>query len=314
MAASLSADVTAVNRMRGFPTGGAQPSAQDKRTSQTTKYTIVGPKGLWFDPAMIRARVGLCLAAAAVWLVSLAGCTTVPETGRRQLNLLSPQEEMQLGLTSFAQTKKDVPVSKDAAANALLQKVGQRIAAVANLPDAQWEFVVFESKEANAFCLPGGKVGVYSGILPITRNEAGLATVIGHEVAHAAAHHGAERVSEAFVLQTGGGILDASLSKSDPKWQSAAATAYGLGTSLGRELPHSRKQESEADLIGLKFMARAGYDPEEAVRFWERFAEVNRQSGGSTTPWFLRTHPLDEKRIQQLKAWLPEAKAEYRPR
>jgi predicted Zn-dependent protease len=259
-------------------------------------------------------RIGLCVAATALPLLGLTGCTTVSETGRKQLNLLSPQEEMQLGLTSFTQTKKEVPLSKDPAATALLQKVGQRIAAVATLPNAQWEFVVFESKEANAFCLPGGKVGVYAGILPITKSEAGLATVIGHEVAHAAAHHGAERVSEALVLQTGGGILNAGLSKADPKWQSAAATAYGLGATLGRELPHSRKQESEADLIGLKYMARAGYDPEEAVRFWERFAEVNRQSGGAATPWFLRTHPLDEKRIQQLKAWLPEAKAEYRPR
>ena len=259
-------------------------------------------------------RVGLCVAATALALLQLTGCATVSETGRKQLILLSPQEEMQLGLTSFTQMKQDVPTSKDPAANTLLQKVGQRIAAVATLPDAQWEFVVFESKEANAFCLPGGKVGVYTGILPITKTEAGLATVIGHEVAHAAAHHGAERVSEAFVLQTGGGLLNAGLSKADPTWQSAASTAYGLGATLGRELPHSRKQESEADLIGLKYMARAGYDPEEAVRFWERFAEVNRQSGGGATPWFLRTHPLDEKRIQQLKAWLPEAKAEYRAR
>lgn len=259
-------------------------------------------------------RKWLSLAIAALALLGWTGCATVSETGRKQLILLSPQEEMQLGLTSFTQMKQDVPSSKDPAANALLQKVGQRIAAVATLTNAQWEFVVFDSQEANAFCLPGGKVGVYTGILPITKNEAGLATVIGHEVAHAAAHHGAERVSEALVLQTGGGLLNAGLSKTDPKWQSAASTVYGLGTTLGRELPHSRKQESEADLIGLKYMARAGYDPEEAVRFWERFAEVNRQSGASGTPWFLRTHPLDEKRIQQLKAWLPEVKAEYRPR
>ncbi len=258
--------------------------------------------------------MGLLLATLSLAASQWTSCTTVSETGRKQLILLSPQEETQLGLTSFTQMKQEVPISKDGAANALLQKVGQRIAAVAELPNAQWEFVLFDSKEANAFCLPGGKVGVYTGILPITKNEAGLATVIGHEVAHAVARHGAERVSEAFVLQTGGGLLNASLAKSDPKWQSAASTVYGLGTTLGRELPHSRKQESEADLIGLKFMARAGYDPEEAVRFWERFAEINRQSGGSSTLWFLRTHPLDEKRIEQLQGWLPEAKKEYRPR
>jgi metalloendopeptidase OMA1, mitochondrial len=242
----------------------------------------------------------------------LAGCSTVPETGRRQLNLLSLSQEMELGLTAFEQIKQEMPISKDPALNALVQRVGNRISAVADLPGAQWEFVVFESEQANAFCLPGGKVGIYTGILPITANEAGLATVIGHEVAHAVARHGAERVSEALLLQTGGGILGATLSGSDPTVQAAAATAYGLGTALGRELPHSRKQESEADYIGLLYMARAGYDPEEAVRFWERFAEVSRQAGGAT-PWFLRTHPLDQDRIAQLQRWMPEAKAQFRP-
>ncbi len=251
--------------------------------------------------------------ASLVAVAVLLSCSTVPETGRRQLNLLSAGEEMQLGLTSFESLKKEVPVSKDPAANALLQRVGKRISAVASLPGAQWEFVVFESKEANAFCLPGGKVGVYTGILPITKTEAGLATVIGHEVAHASAHHGAERMSEEMVLQTGGSVLSSSLSKAGAQWQQVAASAYGLGATLGRELPHSRKQESEADHIGLLYMARAGFDPQEAVSFWQRFAEFNRQSGGSGTPWFLRTHPLDDKRIQQLQAWLPEARAQYRP-
>jgi metalloendopeptidase OMA1, mitochondrial len=249
---------------------------------------------------------------ALVLALGLAACSTVPETGRRQLNLLSPGQEMELGLTAFDQMKQEMPISKDPAANDLVQTVGQRISAVADLPGAQWEFFVFESEQANAFCLPGGKVGIYTGILPITLNEAGLATVIGHEVAHAVARHGAERVSEALLLQTGGGILGASLSGSDPAVQTAAATAYGLGTALGRELPHSRRQESEADYIGLLYMARAGYDPEEAVRFWERFAEVNRHSGGAT-PWFLRTHPLDEDRIARLESWMPEAKAQFQP-
>src|SRR5258706_5354226 len=151
--------------------------------------------------------------------VVLSGCDTVPVTGRSQFNIMSTDQEMQLGLTSFDQLKKDTPISKDPAANALVQKVGHRIAAVADkdMPGAQWEFVVFESKEANAFCLPGGKVGVYTGILPITKDESGLATVIGHEVAHAVARHGGERMSEAMVLQTGGQVIGASLSKSDPQ-------------------------------------------------------------------------------------------------
>jgi metalloendopeptidase OMA1, mitochondrial len=126
------------------------------------------------------------------------------------------------------------------------------------------------------------------------------------------ARHGGERVSEAMLMQAGGGLLGAGLSSADPAWQVAATTAYGLGSKLGRELPHSRKQESEADQIGLIYMARAGYDPEAAVGFWQRFAEFNRQQGGQT-PWFLRTHPLDETRIRQIKEWMPRAKAEFRP-
>jgi len=238
-----------------------------------------------------------------------SGCGSVPVTGRSQLNLMSPGEEMQLGLTSFEEMKKQTPVSTDAAANELVKRVGQKIAAIASkdMPNAQWEFVVFESKEANAFCLPGGKVGVYTGILPITKDEAGLATVMGHEVAHAVARHGGERMSQAMVIQTGGSLLGLGLQKSDPKWQAAAMMAYGYGTQLGAELPHSRAQESEADRIGLIYMTQAGYPPEAAVEFWKRFGEFNKQQGDST-PWFLRTHPLDETRVKQLDGWIPEAK------
>jgi predicted Zn-dependent protease len=242
------------------------------------------------------------------------GCSTVPVTGRSQLNLMSPGQETQLGLASFETMKKQTPASKDAAVNALVQKVGQRIAAVAgpDMPDAQWEFVVFDSPEANAFCLPGGKVGVYSGILPVTKDEAGLATVLGHEIAHAVARHGGERMSQAMVIQTGGSLLGIGMANTDPRWQAAAQLAYGLGSKVGAELPHSRSQESEADHIGLIYMARAGYDPEAAVQFWERFAAFNNRQG-SETPWFLRTHPLDEVRIRQLQTWIPEARAQMRP-
>lgn len=246
-------------------------------------------------------------------LVLLAGCLTVPETGRRELVLVSAQQEMQLGLSAFQKMKQDTPINHDPAINALVQRVGRRIASVANLPGAQWEFVVFESKEANAFCLPGGKVGIYTGILPLTKDEAGLATVIGHEVSHAVARHGAERMSESLLLQTGGSLLGASLSHADPRTQVLVQTAYGLGTQLGRELPHSRAQESEADHIGLIYMARAGYDPAAAVAFWQRFSEYTGTHGGNSTPTFLRTHPLDSVRIQQIQQWMPEAKANYRP-
>lgn len=246
--------------------------------------------------------------------VMLSGCDTVPVTGRSQLNMMSPNQEMQLGLTSFDQLKKDTPISHDPAANALVQKVGHRIAAVADkdMPGAQWEFVVFESKEANAFCLPGGKVGVYTGILPITKDEAGLATVIGHEVGHAVARHGGERMTEATLLQTGGEILGTTMSQSDPRMQAAAMAAYGVTSQVGVALPHSRAQESEADHIGLIYMARAGYDPRAAVMFWQRFADYDKQQGGNT-PVFLRTHPTDATRIQQLEVWMPAALAQYHP-
>ena len=252
----------------------------------------------------------LAVVSTALW----TGCTTVPVTGRSQLNLMPASEEMQLGVTSFEKLKKETPISKDPAANALVQKVGQRIARVAgaDMPNAQWEFVVFESKEVNAFCLPGGKVGVYTGILQITRDESGMATVLGHEIAHAVARHGGERMSEAMLLQLGSSALGTALSSADPRAQSAALLAYGVTSQVGLALPHSRAQESESDHIGLIYMARAGYDPEAAVGFWERFAEFNRQQGGTGLA-FLRTHPLDDTRIKQLKEWMPNAKAEYHP-
>jgi len=258
----------------------------------------------------IFSRIVCSAMLALLAAVVLTGCTTVSETGRRQVNFMSPGDEMKLGFSEFDKMKKEVPISKDASANALLQRVGQRIAAVASWPNAQWEFVVFESKEANAFCLPGGKVGVYTGILPITKDEAGLATVIGHEVAHAVARHGGERISTAMGLQLLGVAVDATTQNT--KYHEAYVAGFGLGSQLGVALPHSRLQESEADRLGLRYMARAGYDPEAAVAFWQRFGEFNKQQG-SATPWFLRTHPLDEKRVEQLKGWMPEAKAEFKP-
>lgn len=259
------------------------------------------------NPFSRPSALGLALILAVV-----AGCITEPITGRKQFILVPASQDLQLGVQEFDKMKKDLPINRDPAINALVKRVGQRIAGVAEMPGAQWEFVVFESKEANAFCLPGGKVGIYTGILPITKDEGGLATVIGHEVAHAKARHGAERMTTAIALQTGGAVLQSAASQVDPAKQQAMATIYGLGAQLGVALPHSRSQESSADWMGLVYMARAGYNPEHAVGFWERFADFNQRAGGST-PWFLRTHPLDANRIAELKRLMPQAKAEFRP-
>jgi predicted Zn-dependent protease len=252
-------------------------------------------------------------AAAFVAMLLLAACATVPETGRSQLLLVSPGEEAQMGFQEFEKLKKSVPISKDPAANAQLQRVGRRIAAVAPLPNAHWEFVLFDKPDVpNAFCLPGGKVGVYSGILPIAQDDAGLATVIGHEVAHAVARHGAERMSEAMLLQLGGQILDAAAAGRSEAQRAAIQQAYGIGTALGVALPHSRQQELEADHLGLLYMARAGYDPRAALAFWKRFAAYQKQHGGGKQIEFLSTHPLDDRRIAQIESLLPQAEMEYR--
>lgn len=256
-----------------------------------------------------RNLVGAGVAALAL---AVTGCNTVPVTGRQQFNIMPPGEEMQLGISEFGKMKTSVPINHDPKLNALVQRVGRRIAAVAasDMPNAQWEFVVFESGEANAFCLPGGKVGIYTGILPITRDENGLATVMGHEVAHAVARHGGERMSQANAINMVGTGLGAAVDGS--KYGALATTAYGLGTQLGIALPHSRQQESEADEIGIIYMARAGFPPVSAVEFWQRFAQFNLQQG-KTTLWFLRTHPLDDQRIADLQKLLPKAQVQFKP-
>src|ERR1043166_3685204 len=193
-------------------------------------------------------------------LLCNSGCMTNPETGRKELSLVSSSEKMQLGLASFDKMKKELPVSHDPAANAIVQKVGRQIASVAKLPNAQWEFVVFESKEANAFCLPGGKVGVYTGILPITKDDSGLATVLGHEVGHAVAHHGASRMSTAMVSQGLGQAAGAAVgSSSYAAYQATFLSLYGIGSKVAVELPYSRSQESQADHSRTLYMGRAGY-------------------------------------------------------
>jgi predicted Zn-dependent protease len=246
-----------------------------------------------------------------VFCLLLTSCATVPETGRSQLLLVGRAEEMQLGLTEFDKLKQSTPISKDSELNAMVQRVGRRISAVAPLPNAQWEFVVFDDpKTVNAFCLPGGKVGVYSGIMTIARDEDGLASVIGHEVSHAVARHGAERMSQALMNQLGGQVLGAALHNYTAQTQNLWLGIYGVSSKVGWTLPHSRQQESEADHLGLIYMARAGYDPRQSVEFWKRFANYNQQHGDQG--WqFLSTHPVDSVRIAQLEKLLPQAISEY---
>jgi predicted Zn-dependent protease len=252
--------------------------------------------------------LGLSLASLITWI----GCVT-NEAGRHQLMLVSQADEMQLGLNSFSQLKKDTPISQDPAANEMVRRVGERIKSVVKLDGAQWEFVVFESKEANAFCLPGGKIGVYTGILPIVKDDAGLATVLGHEVSHATLHHGAERMSRAMALNKVGEGLSSWVDTKKPEYTQTFGQLYGIGTTVTLELPHSRSQESEADKMGLFHMARAGYDPEEAVHFWERFSAYAKAQGAGKPNRWLSTHPDDGTRIKQLKELMPEAKKLYHP-
>ncbi|WP_295445492.1 M48 family metallopeptidase [uncultured Thiodictyon sp.] len=252
-------------------------------------------------------------AALVLTTLMLCACATAPETGRQQLLMVDTDREAQLGISAFDQKKRQTPISNNSEANQQLQGVGRRLARVVRMPNAQWEFVLFEDKEPNAFALPGGKVGVNTGILPITKDEAGLATVVAHEIAHVSAHHGAERTSQEVAAQVGGSLLSVALSATGLGGvaQNLAMQAFGLGTQYGLLLPYSRTQESEADQIGLMYMARAGYDPREAIAFWQRFNDYNSTHGGSG-PEFLSTHPLDATRIAELQKHLPQAQADYR--
>lgn len=252
-----------------------------------------------------RGRAGIVL--LAVWLLGLTGCHTTPVSGRRQVNLIPEQQEIYLGMQAFEEILAEEPLSQNARYNEMVTRVGRRIAKESGRDDFAWEFRVFASHQMNAFCLPGGKVGIYEGIMPICENEAGLAVVMAHEVAHAIARHGGERLTQQGLVHGAGRVIDIASQDRDQRQRERILSVFGAASQYGFILPYSRKHESEADQIGLVLMARAGYDPREASRFWRRFAQV----GGEKPPEFMSTHPSDERRAADLEAMLPEAMADY---
>ena len=249
----------------------------------------------------------------------LSGCSSVPVTGRKQVLLVSDQEVLTLSLQEYDKFIKAAPLSTNKANTALVQKVGRNIANAveaymrqngyeSELANFQWEFHLVKSTDVNAFCMPGGKIVVYEGILPVTKDETGLAVVLGHEVAHAVAKHSNERMSQQMLQQYGSSALGMVLDGSSQATQTIVSSVYGLGSQYAVMLPFSRKQELEADNLGLIFMAMAGYDPGQAESFWVRMSQA---SGGSVAE-FSSTHPSDETRIKKIRAALPEALKYYK--
>jgi predicted Zn-dependent protease len=272
-----------------------------------------------------RFLLAICLLAPL-----LAACESAPVTGRSQLMLVSENEERQMGERAYSQLlSRELEVRDGGWAVSTVDRVGRRIADAAENPPAKmwkapqynWEFRTINKQVVNAFCLPGGKIAVYTGLLQVVQSDTELAAVLGHEVAHALARHSAERLSDQraatiglTALTVGLAVLGARTGTTSAGTSAAisvAAMAAGAGVTYGVLMPMSRKQESEADHIGLVLMALAGYDPHAAITLWERLASLNK---GQKGPQWLSTHPTDDARIADLKNWLPEAMKYYRPR
>jgi len=254
----------------------------------------------------------LCLILAGIY-----GCSSVPVTGRSQLNLVSDSEVLSLSLQQYGDYIKTAKKSTDNVATAMVTNVGRKIADAVTtyfkstgqeslLSGYSWEFNLIDDPQVNAFCMPGGKIVVYTGILPITQDETGLAVVLGHEVAHAVAKHANERMSQQVVAQYGAAGVSALLSKSSSSVQTIGQTVFGLGAQYGVLLPFNRTQELEADHLGLIFMGIAGYSPDAAIPFWQRMSQQ-----GSATPEFMSTHPSDQTRLNAIQQLLPEARKYY---
>ena len=253
-------------------------------------------------------------------LLLLSGCSEVAITGRRQFNLVPDSTMNSMAFQQYSEFLTQNTLSKNYSDTQMVKRVGNRIQKAVEqycaqndmsemLQGYQWEFNLIEDDQLNAWAMPGGKVVVYTGLLKVTKSEAGLATVMGHEIAHVFAKHGAERMTQSLIVEMGGMALSKALSNKPAQTKNLFMQSYGLGTQVGVLLPYSRVQETEADHLGLIFMAMAGYNPQEAINFWQRMS-VEKQ--GSQPIEFLSTHPTDSKRIQNLQELLPKAMQYYK--
>ncbi len=254
------------------------------------------------------------IAGLFIAMLLLASCGSVPLTGRRQMLLVSDSEVLSASLTQYDEYMKSAQKSTDKTKTAIVERVGKKIAAATEqylkqnglsneIANFKWEFNLVKSDDINAFCMPGGKIVVYEGLLPLVSSDDELAVVLGHEVAHAVAKHSNERMSQEILAQYGASVVDAALSNQSTVVHSIGNTVFGLGAQLGVMLPYSRKHELEADYMGLVFMTMAGYNPETAISFWHKMAAA---SGNSKMADFMSTHPNDNKRISEIQRYLPE--------
>ncbi|MBD3287539.1 M48 family metalloprotease [candidate division KSB1 bacterium] len=252
-------------------------------------------------------------------IIFIISCSTVPVTGRRQLDLIPTSTMLSMSYQQYDEFLKNHELSDNQRQTAMVKRVGTNIQkaveeymAENNMSDQlenyKWEFNLIESEEVNAWAMPGGKVVIYTGILEVAQDAGGLAVVMGHEVAHAVARHGDERMSQGLVTQLGGMALSAALENKPEQTRQLWLAAFGVGAQVGFLLPYSRLHEGEADQLGLIFMAMADYDPRQAVDFWQRMAA----QGGGQPPEFLSTHPASESRIENIKSHMPEALKYYR--
>ena len=259
------------------------------------------------------------LAITVVAATLFQTCSTVPLTGRSQLNMIPSSEMLSMSYQQYDQFLKENPLSSNQPAVEMVKRVGGNIqqavekymsdhAISSRLKGYEWDFNLVEDEQVNAWCMPGGKVVVYTGILPVTQDETGLAVVMGHEIAHAIAEHGNERMSQQLLQQVGAVGLMVAMQDEPAETQALWLSVYGVGTTVGIMLPYSRTHESEADHLGMIFMAMAGYDPHVAPEFWKRMAAGKQ---GGSPPEFLSTHPSDQTRIEDITSWIPEAMKYY---